>query len=217
MALKGNGSKILDTHRQYTEGDKMENGHKSLSIAYAMKKKRKKMASGGEVDQDAPSLPGAQDFQSGFRKKTHYAEGGFVKEEKASGYEEMPEEHDLMNGPAMAEDHKGLNQHKVGKHDSLKDDLVDRIMEKMSPDYSSEARLSEGGMVANDTGNGQVADEMPNQYDDLVLRDDLESTYGDDDNSGDALGNAQEDEDRRDIVSRIMKSRRKKDRLPNPA
>lgn len=88
------------------------------------------------------------------------------------------------------------------------DDLVMRIMKK---------RYSEGGMVANDTGEGQSADEMPNQFDDLVLRDDLESTYGDDDNSGDMLGNEQEDEDRKDIVSRIMKSQKKKDKNPRPA
>ena len=36
-------------------------------------------------------------------------------------------------------------------------------------------------------------------------------------NSGDEIGNEQEDEDRRDIVSRIMKSRRLMDRNPRPA
>jgi hypothetical protein len=48
-----------------------------------------------------------------------------------------------------------------------------------------------------------------------VKDDDLEQHYTGE-NSGDELGNAQEDEDRRDIVSRIMKSRRLKDRLPRP-
>lgn len=97
------------------------------------------------------------------------------------------------------------------------DDMVSRIMHKRNEPFSDLDRYSQGGKISNDVGTGQEADKLPNQYDDLVLRDDLESSYGDDDNSGDALGNSQEDEDRKDIVSRIMASRRKKDRLPNPA
>ena len=59
---------------------------------------------------------------------------------------------------------------------------------------------SEGGMVANDTGTGAKADNMPNQFDDLVLRDKLEEHYTGK-NSGD------EDNDN-DIVSRIMRKRK---------
>jgi hypothetical protein len=36
-------------------------------------------------------------------------------------------------------------------------------------------------------------------------------------NSGDEVGDEQEDEDEHDMVSRIMKSRLKKDRMPHPA
>jgi hypothetical protein len=107
------------------------------------------------------------------------AEGGFVEDEMASGYESMP-----------AEDSD--------------DDLVMRIMKK---------RYSEGGKVANQ--DEEITGDMPNEFDVLHLDDDLESSY-DGANSGDELGNDQEDEDRKDIVSRIMKSRAKKDRLPNP-
>ncbi len=74
---------------------------------------------------------------------------------------------------------------------------------------------SKGGQVANDTGMGMEADKLPNQFDDLVLRDDLEQHYTGA-NSGDEIGDKQEDEDRRDVIAQIMKSRRKKDRLPNP-
>lgn len=88
-------------------------------------------------------------------------------------------------------------------------DMVARIMHKRK-------QYSEGGMVANDTGEGQSADELPNQFDDLVLRDDLESS-SDGANNGDALGDKQEDEDRADIVAKIMRSRSKKDRMPRPA
>lgn len=85
------------------------------------------------------------------------------------------------------------------------DDMVSRIMKH---------RYSEGGMVANDTP--PIADEMPADYDDLALRDDLEmSETGA--NSGDEIGDDQEDEDRDDIVKRVMKSRAKKDKMPRPA
>lgn len=85
------------------------------------------------------------------------------------------------------------------------DDMISRIMKK---------RYSEGGVVANETK--ETADEEPNEFDDLVKDDDLEfSETGA--NSGDELGDEAEDEDRKDIVSRIMKSRAKKDKNPRPA
>ncbi len=83
--------------------------------------------------------------------------------------------------------------------------MVDRIMLKMS----------KGGQVANDTMDNR-ADTKEAQFDDLVLRDDLESDYTGA-NSGDELGNAAMDENDRDLISRIMRSRAKKDRLPRPA
>lgn len=103
------------------------------------------------------------------------------------------------------------------------DDMVDRIMMKRHgamEDYSDLDRYSEGGKVANQEhgpNDSRLAGFDPNEFDDLVLRDDLTSSYGEDDNAGDALGNDQEDEDRDDIISRIMRSRKKKDRMPNPA
>lgn len=89
--------------------------------------------------------------------------------------------------------------------------MVDRIMAK---------KYSEGGKVANErqgdsTDVMPTAGDAPNEFDDLALRDDLEF-HDTGANSGDELGNAQEDEDRRDIVSRVMRSRAKRDRLPNP-
>lgn len=228
---------------EYKEGKPLK---QSLAIAYAMKRKGKKMAMGGAMHGSGCSCPQCmaeggpvldqekvQSAQDSMRKAFHFAEGGQIKDnyqnskigninhpdmrdhEKESGFM-MHEGDDVKhNSMAMNEDHKDLNQHKPMPHDSLKDDLVDRIMKKMSPDYSSEARYSEGGRVANETPI--TAGFKPNEFDDLVLRDNLESSYGDDDNSGDALGNKFEDERRDDIVSRIMSSRRKKDRNPRPA
>ena len=74
--------------------------------------------------------------------------------------------------------------------------------------------MSEGGMVANE--DDEHADELPNEFDDLPMRDELEENYTGA-NSGDEIGNEQEDEDRQDILNRAMRSRAKKDRNPRPA
>lgn len=126
--------------------------------------------------------------------------------------------HVAHNGPAMHEDEMGFNQHHPDMQASTdmgEEDMVDRIMKKKSQNFSSEARFSEGGKVANQ--DEVMAGFAPNEFDDLHLRDDLSSSYGEDDNAGDMLGNEQEDMDRSDILSKIMKSRKKKDRMPNPA
>ena len=125
------------------------------------------------------------------KKRKKMSEGG----EMESGYEPMPEAHE-------EHEHKG----------DMYDDLVDRIMDHRE-------MMSEGGMVANggDDDLDKLADGKPAEFDDLVLDDHLESHYGDDDNAGDALGNKQEDEDRADIISRIMRQRSMKQRNPRPA
>lgn len=106
---------------------------------------------------------------------------------------------------AEEEDKKKAHGGMMSHEDSYADGgLVDRIMKARC--------YSEGGMVANDVS--PEAPFEPNEFDDLVLRDDLEADYV---HPNDGPGNAQEDEDRRDIVSRIMKSRRLSDRNPRPA
>ncbi len=84
-------------------------------------------------------------------------------------------------------------------------DLVERIMKQM---------YSEGGQVANDTP--PTADFEDNDFDDLVLRDDLKEHYTGE-NSGDEDGNERTEEDEHDLVRRIMKSRALKDKMPRPA
>lgn len=86
-------------------------------------------------------------------------------------------------------------------------DLVERVMRK---------RMSEGGMVANQEHgykDEDLADFDENEFDDLVLRDDLED-HDTGKNSGDEIDDAQEDHDRDDIVARAMKSRKMKDKMP---
>ncbi len=72
--------------------------------------------------------------------------------------------------------------------------IVDRVMKARC--------MSKGGMVANDTSM-ESPDAEDNQFDDLVLRDDLESSYTGE-NSGDEIG-----ADDADIVSRVMRSRKR--------
>lgn len=129
-----------------------------------------------------------------------------------SGYLDLPKNDVKGNSSAMGEDDKDLNQ--MGEEDTgpmgayaLGGDIVDHIMKKRQ-------MYSEGGKVANATPI--TAGFKPNEFDDLVLRDDLESS-SDGVNNGDYLGNAQQDEDRADIVSRIMRQRSMKQRNPRPA
>lgn len=122
------------------------------------------------------------------KKRSKMASGGMCKHNSS----DCPECH----GGMMAEG---------GEMKPDDDDLVMSIMKK---------RYSLGGRVANETGI--LADFKDAQYDDLPKDDDLEfSETGA--NSGDEIGDEQEDEDRKDIVDKIMKSRSKKDKMPRPA
>lgn len=198
----------------------------SLAIAYNMKR-RKKMADGGDV-KPKPS-PTANPFDivntqtpesneksaRNLATRKKYAQGGNVDHPSSQPPILFPDEDPSEETEYATQDEK-LNQHVVAAMDSGEDDIVDRIMAQRSKDFSGEARLmSEGGKVANQ--DEILAGFSPNEFDDLHLRDDLESTYGEDDNSGDALGNAQEDHDREDIVARIMKQRKMKQHNPRPA
>lgn len=159
-----------------------------------------------------------------------YADGGFIEEEKASGYVDHMGDDVKHNEAAENEDERKLNQHGrgevgplmacmadggfIGSHqsDDHMMDMVGRIMKQRQMCYS------EGGKVANGGEDelSHMADGKPNNFDDLSMRDDLKENYTGA-NSGDEIGNAQEEDDRHDIISRIMKSRAKKDRMPHPA
>jgi hypothetical protein len=125
-----------------------------------------------------------------------YADGGFIEEEEASGYEKMPEKLEGHEYPPPA---KNLYV------DAPEEDMVGKIMKH---------RYSKGGEVANDTGDGADADFKENQFDDLVLRDDMEGHYPGSQEHGDH----QEDEDRHDMIRYIMKERKMKAKgMPRPA
>ena len=175
----------------------------SIAMAHGM---RKRMAAGGFVADEKKS--GYQDMPCEEHGEAacemchggKMAEGGFVEDEKESGYLDMPPDSDKPNAAAMEETEHG--QRGINDDDL---DLVGRIMARM---------YSEGGRVANDTP--PIADSEPADYDDLANRDDLESSYTGA-NSGDEIGDKQEDEDREDVASRAYRSWKKKDRNPSPA
>jgi len=131
---------------------------------------------------------------------------------KAIGYEAAKDLHrkkleELRNMPnPKLKAHGGMLTDEGYQDDSDELDMVGRIMAR---------RMSEGGKVANT--DEPTADFLPNEFDDLHLRDDLEQNYTAA-NSGDELSDEGEDERRRDIVSRIMASRRKRaGHNPRPA
>lgn len=109
----------------------------------------------------------------------------------------------MCHGGKMAEG-GDVGDASMPKEDDGSDGIVDRIMK----------RFAKGGAVEQETP--PIADGEEAQYDDIV---DMEDTEADETgaNSGDEIGDAAEDEDERDIVKRIMKSRGKKDKMPRPA
>jgi hypothetical protein len=188
-----------------------------------------KYADGGQI-KDNYQTAGNPHMKDGLEEPEHEMASGFVDHE---GDVKRP---DRM---AIEEDDRRLNEHGQeeegeqgggqGFHgedymgnpgnswdnyqsDAHMEDMVGRIMKQRQMHYS------EGGKVAN-SGEGkldEMADGKPNNFDDLSMRDDLEFSYTGA-NSGDEDGNEGEDARRADIISRIMASRRKKDRMPNPA
>lgn len=187
----------------------------SFATAYATKKRNAKcMAKGGEV----------KDHAKGVHKQSIFSEnpgvssaGKMVRNSKdkdidkhsrgMSGlaakfkHQDVMEEQKSMPKPKLPMAEGGMVDEE--DHDDM--DMVGRIMQ----------RYSRGGQVANDVGVSE-ADELPAEYDDLVLRDDLESHY-DAEDSGDMDGDAAQDARDADVVARVLASRRKKDRMPRPA
>lgn len=155
-------------------------------MSMAMKYKAKKMATGGMADPEPTPAPKADEMTKSMKSAFHFAGGGEVKACKACGYAEGG----LVNKAPEPE------------HDDS--DMIGSIMAKRS-----------GGPVANDTEKVNP-DDMDAEYDDMVLDDNLESSY-DAKNSGDEDGDEALDEEDDDVVDSVMKSRKKKDKNPQPA
>jgi hypothetical protein len=215
-----------------TEMDSGKSQKQALAIAYAMKRKKMakggcacgtpgckgcmKMAEGGQITDNYQSActsscnspcdihPEAEYMEAEYNKARPMRSDADAMDEDARTLGQHGEDEEGPQGTRMAEGGQITDNYQDAEPPS---DMVGRIMAQRQRMYS------EGGRVANDSKI--TAGFKPAQYDDLVLRDDLEST-----NSGaadgDYLGDEREDMDRKDMVSRIMASRKKKDRLPNP-
>lgn len=220
MPLEHGKSKKAFEHNIEAEMHEGKPQNQSLAIAYAMKKKAKKMAEGGMLTNDGYQSECSADCNDPSHEhldpqaNMHVSHEGDVKR---------------PNGMAMEQDDKMLNQHgedEIGpegrhmahggqmepmhgeqgpEHDM---DMVDHIMKKRQMMYS------EGGKVANDTHEFEADFEDPNKFDVLPMEDDLESSYTGK-NSGDELGN-EWDANHHDMVDEIMLKRRKQHN-PNPA
>lgn len=167
----------------------------SLAIAYQMKKKAKKachggkMASGGSVSSGDPEMNYAEGGRIGSHQSAcdeHCNHPG-KPHEQASGYAKETHPVELPTHQGLTDSGEQSKAHEM--------DMVGRVMRKMS----------KGGQVANDVGEGQEADKKPNEFDDLVLRDDLEfSDSGA--NSGDEDGGPSKD----DVIARAMMKKKAK-------
>lgn len=195
----------------------------SLAIAYATKRRAgKKMARGGAVGANSQAGVDAEEIgintqALGHKRGTSHAgamiergggkDGNFFNKEAKSYHKEVLSEAKHMPKPTS------------GKSGFAEGGCVDEDMEDMG-DADMIARImhkrkeySKGGVVANDTGEGEEADELPNEFDDLVLDDHLMDESGPGNEHGDTEQEARDS----DVVSKIMASRKKKDRMPRPA
>lgn len=218
MQSQANKPKHQGVHEAFTKGTSVANQAGGATEKYLHKQKH------SELQQ----MNKKKDMGMGYPK--HFARGGMMTgsgyqsdcvdgcedpahiHEEASGFVDHMGDDKKHNGMAMHEDDMDFNQHGdmdegAGGMDEMSP-IVKRIMMGRMKGFS------QGGKVAN--SDMPEADFMPNEFDDLHLRDDLEQ-HDTGANSGDEMGDEQEDHDRKDIVSRIMKSRKKKDRMPNPA
>ena len=215
MPLMHGKSQKAFKHNIEAEMDAGKPQKQSLAIAYSMKRKKKmcaggEMAEGGEVETRRGQSAMGDIVRANHMKKMATGQSNQEAMDYAKG---MTQNRRLKQMNATDPNIKGLadggevmgsmHGEQPGDHEL---DMVGRIMKHRE-------HMSRGGEVANDTPI--EADFMPNDFDDLAMRDDLESSYTGE-NSGDELGDDQEDHDREDMVARIMRSRAKKDHLPNP-
>ena len=228
MPLMHGKSEKAFSHNVRAEMDAGKPQKQSLAIAYAMKRKGKKMAEGNlyaqgggvHAEDDANEKmkgihtaaynggkrPGTSNVGSTLRMREIAADpqGGFHTLKGAQNLlKTAKDEHHQVLGEMRSMKKPNLYAEGGLVDDDDGDlDMVGRIMAKR-------ACYSEGGRVAND--DEPIADSEEAQYDVLPEEDDLEFNYTGA-NSGDEDGGLSED----DMVDRIM-MKRKKDRMPRPA
>ena len=160
----------------------------------------KKMAEGGMMTNDG--------YQS---EKKPDVDGDLMPE--AHKRAELQEHVEHMDAPDSSVEHAEMNQEGdedegAGGGDEI-DPFVMKIMMGRAKGYSK------GGQVANeDSGESssdseELAKSESNEFDELGKSGGMDAQY----HGSEEIGDEQEDEDRDDIVSRVMKSRSKRDRM----
>lgn len=182
----------------------------ALAIAYSVQRKAQHKAEGGDVKcyahgtTSCPKCAGPGDRALG----KYMAKGGQLK-----GVHEA--DLDILPGESRAgmQARFGSSIKEAGYGDkalSRSKEEHKRVLKEMRGMKKPEL-YSEGGRVANDTDRD--ADFAPDEFDDLVLADNLEQHYTGK-NSGDELGYDKLDRDD-DLISRVH--RKYKQRNPRPA
>ncbi len=186
----------------------------SFATAYSTKKRGQKcMAKGGEAKFHHPDIRyknergvNAQDTDEGKRGESHAGvavRSGSMRDAKEAHRDTIKEMRSMPKPNLMAEGGEVEDAMHGEQSDEDMLDMVGRIIAKHM--------FSKGGEVANDVE--PIADEMPAEFDDMVLDDHLE----DDSSAGNEEGDAEQEERDADVVTKVLSSRKKKDKLPRPA
>lgn len=188
--LKGKSSKAF-SHNVETEMEHGKPQKQAVAIAYAMKRKANH---GGYMSQ------GGMLTGSGYQSECNeHCNSPCEVHEQASGFVDE-------TAPNRMPNHQGLTD--SGEQDESHEmDMVGKALVRRKQ------LLSQGGMIANKKGPG--VDGLPNEFDDLALRDGLEFSYSGA-NSGDEDGGSENDSRLQDMVARVMLKRRKQHN-PSPA
>lgn len=196
--VKKNGMAMSEDDRRLGQHGEDEQGPDSVYMAQGGYMK-------GINKQSANRQYGTSDAGHFAKYKTSGNDGSkeYTNEKAKGEHRKVLDEMKEMPKPKLPMAEGGMLTDSGYQTDAEMLDMVGRIMAKRQMHYS------EGGKVAN--SDLPEADFMPNEFDDLHLRDDLESSYTGA-NSGDELGGPSKD----DMVARIMMKRRKQHN-PNPA
>ncbi len=201
----------------------------SMAVKYGMKKR---MAKGGDVKShkgqgDDSGTPGGvhadvsrKEWGSGARQGTSLAG------EHTRGASRAKEAGQNRAHASRSESAKNLHKEALSKLKSDKGDRTnlaeggeveaDDPAKKAADSMRKAFHFADGGMVDRIMGKrkgGETADEQPAEYDPMELEPAPEADYpGSNEHGNEAL-----DENDQDLISRIMRSRAKRDSMPRPA
>ncbi len=197
---------------EYAKGGDVKGVHHQTTVGYD----REGQSEAGEAVRYAKKDPEYAQDNKDYAKSKHREVLGEMHKMKGHDRKYLADGGDVFDTPPETNPNpvdksmkKAFKTPGYAEGGEMDDDMVSHIMHKRK-------MMSEGGMAANDVGEGEYADEEPNQFDDLEKDDHLEEHYTGK-NSGDEDGDHEHDEEMHDMISQIMKSRKKKDKMPRPA